>query len=148
MLVFYGSDAMTDAGSMVAGNFVGPIDGVFLAGPIRAFRLTFSSSGNPQVVELYRADATVIGSAISPANGFFGVVANESIHSFVIRNGEFSPGERDRYFIDDFAANAVPEPKLLTLLVLALSLCAMAGQASLLVGAVTAPRVHRVNSRI
>jgi len=132
--VFFGSDAMTDGGSTIASNFVGPIDGVFLlVQPIRAFRLTFSSSGNPQVVELYRSDATLIGSAISPPNGFFGVLADESIHRFVIRNGEFTPGERDRYFIDDFAVNAVSEPNVLGLLALALGMFALTGQAERLV---------------
>jgi hypothetical protein len=53
---------------------------------------------------------------VTPAGGFFGLISDAAITSFIIRNGEFSPGERDRFFVDDFRASAVPEPALIALL--------------------------------
>ena len=113
--VLYGSDALTDAGSTIATNYVGPVDGLF-ATPVSAFGLVFLSSGNPQTLELYDAGTSLVGTAVSNPGGFFGVVSSIPVASFIIRNGEFSPGNRDRFFVDDFRANtAVPEPGSLLL---------------------------------
>lgn len=115
--VWMNSLAMSDAGSTVASNSVGPIDGIF-ASPVFAFGLEFSSSGSPQTLELYDGSSALIGTAVSNAGGFFGVLSDASISSFIIRNGEFSPGNNDRFFVDNFRANAaapVPEPGTLAL---------------------------------
>ncbi len=105
--VLFNSDAFTDTGSTTALNGVGPIDGTF-ATPVQAFGLLFSSSGNPQTIELYTSGESLIDTVTSNPGGFFGVLSATPIGSFIIRNGEFSPGNRDRYFIDDFRANQVP----------------------------------------
>ena len=68
--VLFNSDAMTDGGSTIAANFVGPIDGTF-ATPVNAFGLVFSSSGTPQTVEIYDASDGLIGSVASNPGGFF-----------------------------------------------------------------------------
>lgn len=126
--VIFGSNAMTDAGSTTASNFVGPVGGSFLGGPVQAFRLLFSSSGSPQTVELYRSDSSLIGSAISSPGGFFGIVSDEAFASFVIRNGVFTSGGNDRYFIDDFAVHAVPEPGTWALMLAGLGLLGFAAR--------------------
>ncbi|MGB5560316.1 MAG: VPLPA-CTERM sorting domain-containing protein [Paracoccaceae bacterium] len=105
-LVNLGSNALSDAGSTTAANGVGPVDGVFYSA-VHAFRLDFLSSGLPQTIELYDATANLIASVITPASGFFGVKSDTAIGSFIIRNGEFSANTRDRFFIDNFAANAI-----------------------------------------
>jgi hypothetical protein len=108
--VLWNSDAITDAGSTVALNFVGPLS-VDFASPVFAFSLVFSSAGTAETVELYGVGNALIDSVLAPnASGFFGVLSNIAIDTAIIRNGLFSPGNRDRYFIDDLRANAVPEP--------------------------------------
>ena len=119
--VFFNSLAMTDMGSTVAANFVGPINGVF-ANTVKAFSLAFSSSGNAQTIDLFDVGNVLFASAVSNPGGFFGVSSAIAIKSFLIRNGEFSPGNRDRYFIDNFAANAfaMPEPAISSMFVIGL----------------------------
>jgi hypothetical protein len=104
--VVWSSDAITDAGSTTAANFVGPMAGEF-ASPVRGFSLTFLSASEQQTVELYDEDGDLIDSVVAPnASGFFGVLSHTPIKSFVIVNGLFDNGNPDRFFIDDFAACA------------------------------------------
>lgn len=115
-VVYYSaiSGKMSDAWHTSPSN-VGPLDGVF-ANPVNAFGLIFSSSGSPQTLDLYDVNDILIGSAVSNPGGFFGVLSNEAIKCFVINNGLFIDGMRDRFFIDDFRANnvsSVPEPSTL-----------------------------------
>ncbi len=105
--ILFGSDALTDAGSTTADNSVGPISAVFDA-PAFAFSLEFLSSGNPQTIELYDAANALIGTVVTPNAGFFGVLSDIAIASIIIRNGEFSPNVRDRFFIDNFTVSAAP----------------------------------------
>ena len=110
--VLWSSNAMTDAGSTVALNGVGPV-GIDFVSPVFAFSLVFSSASENETVELYDTASTLIGSVLAPnASGFFGVLSNTAIDTVIIRNGLFSPGNRDRFFIDDLRANtaSVPEP--------------------------------------
>ena len=103
--VWWNSDAITDAGSTTALNGVGPVDGVF-TDPVYAFALVFSSAGEAETVSLYDVGDVLLDAVTAPnPSGFFGVVSDTPIKSFVINNGEFSPGNRDRFFIDDFRAN-------------------------------------------
>ena len=114
--VIFNSDAMTDAGSTTADNRVGPIDGVFAA-PVFAFSMVFSSSGNAQTIFAYDASSSLLGSVVTNPGGFFGLVSDSAVSRFVIVNGEFSPNNRDRFFIDDFAVNApIPEPQTYAML--------------------------------
>lgn len=108
--VVWSSDAITDAGSTVALNSVGPIS-IDFGTPVFAFSLDFSSAAMAHTVELYDVGGILIGSALAPnASGFFGVRSDIAIDTAIVRNGLFSPGNRDRYFIDDLRAHAVPEP--------------------------------------
>ena len=102
--VLWNSDAITDAGSTTAINRVGPIDGMF-TDPVKAFGLYFSSSGVPEKVSLYDSNDVLIGDVNAPnPSGFFGVISDEPIKSFLIDNGDANAGP-DRFFIDDFRAN-------------------------------------------
>ncbi|MGD8567327.1 MAG: PEP-CTERM sorting domain-containing protein [Gammaproteobacteria bacterium] len=122
--VVWNSDALTDAGSTIALNNVGPL-GMDFTTDVYGFSLSFSSSGNLQTVELYDNTDSLIDSVLSPTpGGFFGVTSDTAINHVIIRNGLFSPGNRDRFFIDDLRANgpaSVPEPGTLALLGIALA---------------------------
>lgn len=108
--VIWSSNAITDAGSTVALNSVGPLSIDFTM-PVFAFSLDFSSAGVAQTVELYDIGGGLIDFALAPnASGFFGVRSDIAIDTAIVRNGLFSPGNRDRYFIDNLRAHGVPEP--------------------------------------
>lgn len=118
--VWFNSFAMSDMGSTTASNGVGPVDGVF-DNPVRAFGMEFSSSGTPQTVEVYDGSNTLMGAFATNPGGFFGLVSDDAISSFVIRNGVFAQGGNDRFFVDNFRANApagepVPEPASILLM--------------------------------
>lgn len=122
--VNWNSDALSDAGSTVAVNNVGPL-GMDFNTDVFGFSLSFLSSGNQQTVELYDNTDALIDSVLSPTpGGFFGVTSDTAINHVIIRNGLFSSGNRDRFFIDDLRANgpaSVPEPGTLALLGIALA---------------------------
>jgi hypothetical protein len=110
--VLWNSDAISDAGSTSAGNGVGPMNGVF-TDPVYAFALEFSSAGNAETVSLYDQSNALLGSVTAPnAWGFFGVLSDSPVKSFLLDNGTFpSTGYPDRFFVDDFRANApIPAP--------------------------------------
>ena len=92
----------------IATNSVGPIDCAFLtADSVHAFSLEFLSSGNPQTISIFDLGGGLLDSVLTPAGGFFGLISDTSIGSFLITNGEFSPNNRDRFFIDNFGAYSV-----------------------------------------
>ena len=73
-----------------------------------------------ETVDLYDESDVLLGTVTAPnPSGFFGVISTKPIKKFVINNGEFSPGNRDRFFVDDFRANKPPiqAEKELTLIV-------------------------------
>ena len=111
--VLWNSDAMSDAGSLFAPNFVGPLNGIFTKS-VYAFALLFSSSGEAEIVSLYDESNVLIATVIAPnPSGFFGVHSDTPIKSFKIDNGKYwneSAGAYwpDRFFIDDFRANGPP----------------------------------------
>lgn len=108
-LVNWSSDAISDAGSTLSPNGVGPVDGTF-TGTAAAFKFTFLSNGTPATVELYDEGAVLLGSFTAPnAPGFFGVVSTTPVKRFVIKPGDVNDGTGflDRFFIDDFCVTAV-----------------------------------------
>jgi len=113
--VNWSSDAISDAGSATDPLGVGPLGGTF-AGTAQAFHFSILSASNAPSVELYdEADVNFATVNATAAPGFFGVVSDTPVKRFVIRNGLFADGTRDRFFIDDFCATAVlaappPEP--------------------------------------
>lgn len=117
--VVWSSNALTDAGSTIAANYVGPLS-IDFSSPVFAFALDFLSASEQETLKLYDANNTLIGSVLaSNASGFFGLVSDTAIDSVVIINGIFpSTGNPDRFFIDNLHANAtaVPEPSTLLLL--------------------------------
>lgn len=108
-LVLWNSDAISDNGSTIALNGVGPLDGVF-TDPVYAFALVFSSASQAETVSLYDEAHNLIDMVTAPnASGFFGVLSDTSIKSLFVDNGNFpNTGDPDRFFIDDFRANEPP----------------------------------------
>lgn len=118
-LVIWNSDAITDAGSTTALNYVGPVALDFLDTDVFGFSFVSSSSGQHQTIDLYDNSDVFMSSVLSPSNsGFFGFVSDVSIGSAVVFPGEYDEGSFDRFFIDDLAANtnSIPEPSTLALL--------------------------------
>ena len=106
--VTWSSNALTDAGSTVASNSVGPLSIDFTDPSIFNFSLTFSSAGEQETIELYDNTNTLFASVLSTnANGFFGLTSDVAIDSVIIRNGIFPGGGNDRFFIDNLSANTV-----------------------------------------
>jgi hypothetical protein len=122
-LVLNSGNILRDTGSTIAPNNVGPVGGRFSI-PVNgiAFELSLVE-GTAQTVRLYDSTASLVGEATTPVgNGFVGVVSTTPFVSFIIQNGVFPSGiGNDRYFLDNFRANAVPEPSTLVLTVIALA---------------------------
>lgn len=106
--VLWSSNALTDAGSTVASNFVGPLSIDFTDPSIFNFSLTFSSAGVQETIELYDDTDTLLASVLSPnVNGFFGLTSDVAIDYVIIRNGIFPDVGNDRFFIDNLSADTV-----------------------------------------
>ncbi len=106
--VLWSSNALTDAGSTVASNFVGPLSIDFTDPSIFNFSLTFSSAGVQETIELYDDTDTLLASVSSPnVNGFFGLTSDVAIDYVIIRNGIFPDVGNDRFFIDNLSADTV-----------------------------------------
>ena len=112
--VLWNSDAISDAGSTSAN--VGPMSGLF-TNPISAFAFDFSSASSAETVSLYDAGDTLLAAVVAPnPAGFFGVTSDEAVKRFVITNGLFPTGGRDRFFVDSFRANdVIPAPSAVLL---------------------------------
>jgi hypothetical protein len=125
-LVLNSGNILRDTGSTIAPNNVGPIGGRF-DGPVSgiAFDLTLVE-GTAQTVRLFDAGGSLVGEATTPVGDtFFGVVSTAPFVSFIIQNGVFASGVgNDRYFLDNFRANAIPEPSAAVLLFVAITLFA------------------------
>ncbi len=107
-IVLWSSNALSDAGSTVASNSVGPLSIDFTDPSIFNFSLTFSSASEQETIELYDDTDTLIASVLSPnASGFFGLTSDMAIDYVIIRNGVFPGGGNDRFFIDNLSADAV-----------------------------------------
>jgi hypothetical protein len=107
--VLWNSDAITDAGSTSAN--VGPMSGLF-TDPVRAFAFEFSSASSAETVSLYDGGDNLLAAVVAPnPSGFFGVTSDTAVQRFVLTNGLFPAGGRDRFFVDSFRANeVVPVP--------------------------------------
>ena len=107
--VQWSSNALTDAGSTIASNFVGPLSIDFTDPSIFNFSLIFTSASEQETLELYDNTSTLFASVLSPnASGFFGLTSDVAIDYVIIRNGIFpTTGGNDRFFIDNLSANAV-----------------------------------------
>ncbi len=112
--VLWNSDAITDAGSTSAD--VGPMSGLF-TDPISAFAFEFSSASSAETISLYDVGDNLLAAVVAPnPSGFFGVASDGAVKRFVITNGLFPTGGRDRFFVDSFRANdVVPVPSAVLL---------------------------------
>lgn len=116
--VFHRADGITDTGGVAAPNFVAAVGGHF-TNPVHAFAFNYSSGGMGSI-ELNGSTIVPVGSTTS---GFVGIVSTDPIDGFVGLNYIFpSTGGRDRYFIDDFYINPVPEPGVWAMLLAGLGL--------------------------
>jgi hypothetical protein len=123
--VWWNSNAISDAGGTVTPinvgpssgpTTVGPMNGVF-TNPVFAFALEFSSASEAETVSLYDEIDTHLGDVTAPnPSGFFGVLSDTPIKSFTFDYGLLpNPNncvmDPDRFFVDDFRANAlIPAP--------------------------------------
>ncbi|NBQ68837.1 MAG: PEP-CTERM sorting domain-containing protein [Nitrosomonadaceae bacterium] len=116
--VFHNSGGITDTGGVAAPNFVAAVGGHF-TNPVHAFAFNYISGGMGSI-ELNGSTIVPVGSTTS---GFVGIVSTDPIDGFVGLNYIFpSTGGRDRYFIDDFYINPVPEPGAWAMLLAGLTL--------------------------
>ncbi|MBS0484833.1 MAG: PEP-CTERM sorting domain-containing protein [Proteobacteria bacterium] len=116
--VFHNSDGITDTGGVAAPNFVAAVGGHFTSA-VHAFGFNYISGGMG-AIELNGSAIVPVGSTTS---GFVGIVSTDPIDGFVGLNYIFPvTGGRDRYFIDDFYINAVPEPGVWAMLLAGLGL--------------------------
>lgn len=121
--VFHNSDGITDTGGVAAPNFVAAVGGHF-TNPVHAFAFNYISGGMGSI-ELNGSTIVPVGSTTS---GFVGIVSTDPIDGFVGLNYIFpSTGGRDRYFIDDFYINPVPEPDAWAMLLAGLGLLGFRG---------------------
>lgn len=116
--VFHNSDGITDTGGVAAPNLVAAVGGYF-SDPVYAFGFNYISGGMGSI-ELNGSTIVPVGSSTS---GFVGIVSTDPIDGFVGLNYVFpTTGGRDRYFIDDFYINPVPEPGVWAMLLAGLGL--------------------------
>ncbi|MBX9895317.1 MAG: PEP-CTERM sorting domain-containing protein [Nitrosomonas sp.] len=93
-------------------DYLAAVGGYFTSA-VYAFGFNYVSGGMGPI-ELNGSTIVPVGSTIS---GFVGIVSTDPVDGFVGLNNIFpSTGGRDRYFIDDFYINAVPEPSVWAML--------------------------------
>ena len=118
--VLHNSNGITDLGGSPAPNGVAAV-GASFAAPVQAFGFHYVSGAIASV------DLGALGTLdTSSASGFIGVVADTGIGSFMAVNAVFPNGVgNDRYFLDDFRINAVPEPGVWAMAIAGLVLLSM-----------------------
>ncbi|MEM7740876.1 MAG: hypothetical protein AAF225_08750 [Pseudomonadota bacterium] len=108
--VNFSSGALTDAGSILAFNNVGSIQGVFSV-EVSAFAFDILDGDFGQhTLDILDANNNTIETISTPMNGFIGVISDTPIASFVISGASPVPLAPDKISIDNFQAKAVPVP--------------------------------------
>jgi hypothetical protein len=118
--VFHNDDAITDTGGAASPNQVGSVAWRFDLPGVRAFGFNYVS-GAIDSINLLDVGLNVTNIDTTAANGFIGLVSDTPFYIGIAVNKSFGPDiGNDRYFIDDFRINAVPEPASLVLVGVAL----------------------------
>ena len=117
--VFHNSDAITDTGGSGASNGVASIGWRFNLPDVYAFGFNYLSGGI-DAINLVATDLSLTPIDTTAATGFIGLVSDSPFYGGIAVNALFGQEGNDRYFIDDFRINAVPEPASLVLVGLAL----------------------------
>ncbi|MEM9285174.1 MAG: hypothetical protein AAGA39_04760 [Pseudomonadota bacterium] len=123
------SGQLTDAGSEISFNNVGPIQGVF-ANEVSAFAFEiFDGAAGAHTLSVFDSSFNVLATISTPVNGFVGVVSDMPIGAFVLSGASFGPLAPDRVFIDNFEAQVVvPIPPAIALFAGGLALIQVARQ--------------------
>jgi hypothetical protein len=111
-LVLWSSDAITDTGSTIAPNAVGPV-GAVLTAPAAALSFRYASGSLGEVI-LYGTDGAAFAT-LAPAaqTGFFGIFSTTPIKAVTAYGILFDlAGNRDRIFLDDFQIAGVDTVEL------------------------------------
>lgn len=118
--VFHNDNAITDLGGSAAPNGVASVAWRLSLLDVYAFGFNYVS-GSIDILRLVASDSSLTDIDTSAGTGFIGVVSDTPFYGAIAVNHVFAGGEgNDRYFIDDFRINAVPEPASLALVGLAL----------------------------
>jgi hypothetical protein len=117
--VFHNDNAITDLGGSAAANGVASVAWRFNLPDAYAFGFNYVSGGIG-TLRLVASDLSLTDIDTSAATGFIGLVSDTPFYGAIAVNAVFAGGAgNDRYFIDDFRINAVPEPASLALVGLA-----------------------------